>query len=54
MSDIFLSYSRHDQVVHEGIVSAAAPAGLVGFVVESINAEVAHIHFDHLGSSAGA
>ncbi len=49
-----LRFLVDDQMVHEGIVPAAAPAGLVGFVVESINAEVAHIHFDYLGSSAGA
>ncbi len=50
-----LRFFVDDQLVHEGEVPAVARSGLVGFVVESINAEVAHVHFDYLGvASAGA
>ncbi len=43
-----LRFFVDDQLVHDGGIPGVARSGLVGFVVESINAEVAHVHFDYL------
>ncbi len=43
-----LRFFVDDELVHENAMPGVARSGPVGFLVESINAEVAHVHFDYL------